>query len=227
MTVTIHMARRVRIEEIGFYHIINRGVEHRTVFLSDDDRDKFIDIIDETADLYKFIMHSFCLMDNHYHLLIEITKTNLSLIMRQINSKYAIYFNKKYNRVGHLWQGRFQSWYIYDESYLFSLVKYIECNPIKAGITRKIGDFAYASSFFLTKPIAPKIKMHCLNLGIIIRLDNTTGLLGLSENIVNENDKNQLSELHQAKFNKKSNGIARVKCKHLSDYSLFDCNEKL
>ena len=67
------MPRRVRVEEIGFYHIINRGVERRKIFLDDDDRNNFIKIIDESAETYSFIMHSYCLMDNHYHFLIEMS----------------------------------------------------------------------------------------------------------------------------------------------------------
>ena len=108
------MARRLRVDEIGFYHIINRGVERRTIFLDDDDYSQFILIVDESAKTYNFNVHSFCLMDNHYHLLIQINSRNLSLLMRQINSKYSIYFNKKYKRVEPLWQGRFKSWFIYD-----------------------------------------------------------------------------------------------------------------
>ena len=65
-------------------------------------------------------------MDNHYHILIETSLENLSLFMRQVNSNYAIYFNKRYKRVGHLWQGRYKSWYIISDDYLYSLFKYIE-----------------------------------------------------------------------------------------------------
>ena len=66
--------------------------------------------------------------------------------MRQINSRYSSYFNKKYKRVGPLWQGRFKSWYVYDESYIKSLVKYIEFNPIKAKMVQKIGQYQWAMS---------------------------------------------------------------------------------
>ena len=216
------MARRVRIEEIGFYHIINRGVERRNIFLDDDDRDKFIKIIDESAETYSFIMHSFCLMDNHYHFLIETSSKNLSLLMRQINSKYSIYFNKKYERVGPLWQGRFKSWFVYDESYLFSLIKYIELNPVKAGVTHKIGDFKYASSFFLKK----RSKMQCLNLNMLINLDKSTGLLGETENIINEKDEKSISNVFQAKFKKEKSDIIRIKNQPLSDYTLLNCDKK-
>ena len=140
------MARRPRIDQIGFYHIINRGVEKRDVYLDDEDRLRFLEIIDESAKLYDFTIHSYYLMVNHYHLLMAIRNENLSLIMRQINSKYSIYFNSKYKRVGPLWQGRFKSWFVYNENYLKSLIKYIEFNPVKAGIADRIGKYRWAMS---------------------------------------------------------------------------------
>jgi hypothetical protein len=83
-------------------------------------------------------------MDNHYHLLIETKQDNLSLLMRQINSNYASYFNRKYKRVGHLWQGRYKSWYIVQDEYLYMLLRYIEFNPIKAKMTSTVGEYEYS-----------------------------------------------------------------------------------
>jgi len=140
------MARKLRIEKNGFYHIINRGVAKNNIFLCDDDFKKFLEIIQEASEDYDFEIFSFCLMDNHYHLLVKIKNKNLSVIMQKINSRYSIYFNHKYNRVGPLWQGRFKSWFVYDESYLKSLIRYIEFNPIKANITQKIGQYRWAMS---------------------------------------------------------------------------------
>ena len=85
-------------------------------------------------------------MANHYHLLMEMKMSNLSSVLQKINSRYSIYFNNKYKRVGPLWQGRFKSWYVYDESYLKSVVRYIEFNPIKANMTKKIGEYRWAMS---------------------------------------------------------------------------------
>ena len=104
------MARRLRIESAGFHHVYNRGVEKRKTFMDDKDKDKFLEIVCEVAKLYHFKIHSYCLMDNHYHLLLENEEENLSLGMRQINSSYAKYFNKRYIRVGHLWQGRLRAY---------------------------------------------------------------------------------------------------------------------
>ncbi len=134
------------MESIGFYHIINRGVERRKIYMDDDDRMKFLEILEESAEVYRFEIYAYVLMDNHYHLLIRTSALNLSLLMRQINARYSMYFNRRYHRVGPLWQGRFKSWYVYDEQYLKSLVKYIEYNPIKAGMVRKVGKFAWAMS---------------------------------------------------------------------------------
>ena len=137
------MARRVRVNEAGFHHVYNRGVERRDIFLEDSDKDKFLDIVCEISLHYDFVVHSYVLMDNHYHLLLENKRDNLSDGMRRINSSYAQYFNKKYKRVGHLWQDRFKSWYILNDEYLLTLFRYIESNPIKANISKEFGEYKY------------------------------------------------------------------------------------
>ncbi len=137
------MARRPRVESAGYHHIYNRGVERRIVFSEPKDKDKFLEIVCEVSKHYNFIIHGYVIMDNHYHLLLENKRENLSAGMRQINSTYAQYFNKKQKRVGHLWQDRFKSWYIFDNTYLFTLFKYLEFNPIEANITKKVGEFRY------------------------------------------------------------------------------------
>ena len=115
------------MKSIGFYHIVNRGVERRNIYLDDEDHVKFLEILDESAKVYGFEIYAYVLMDNHYHLLLKTSSLNLSLLMRQINSRYGMYFNKKYKRVGPLWQGRFKSWSVYDEKYLKSLVQHFGC----------------------------------------------------------------------------------------------------
>ncbi len=154
------MARKKRMESIGFYHIVNRGVERRKIYMDDDDRMQFLEILEESAEVYAFEIYSYVLMDNHYHLLIKTSALNLSLIMRQINSRYSMYFNRKYKRVGPLWQGRFKSWYVYDEQYLKSLIKYIEFNPLKANMVKKVGEFSWAMS-------SKVYEMRCLNYELI------------------------------------------------------------
>jgi len=138
--------RKNRIDKVGFYHIINRGVAREGIYHDDEDFTKFLDIVQEASQEYGFSIYSFCLMSNHYHFLLKTTDFNLSILMQKINSRYSIYYNNRYKRVGPLWQGRFKSWFVYDELYLKSLVKYIEYNPLKAGITKKIGEYRWSMS---------------------------------------------------------------------------------
>ncbi len=137
------MPRKMRIEDAGFHHIINRGVNRGDIFNSTADKEKFLEIVCEVSSHYDFTIHGFVLMNNHYHLLLENTRENLSHGMRQINSTYAKYYNKKYKRSGHFWQGRFKSWYVFDQNYLFILFKYLEFNPIDAKISKKVGEYKY------------------------------------------------------------------------------------
>jgi putative transposase len=140
------MPRKPRIDKIGFYYIINRGVAKSTVYHDDEDYDRFLHIMQEASDEYGFEVYAYALMGNHYHLLLKTQDTNLSTILQKINSRYSIYFNNKYKRVGPLWQGRFKSWYVYDEIYLQTLVRYVEFNPIKANMTQQIGEYKWAMS---------------------------------------------------------------------------------
>ena len=147
------MPRRPRIESVGFHHIINRGVARGEIFLKEDDYRAFLDILQVSKSRYNFTVHSLCLMPNHYHLLIETTHENLSMLARQINSKYAQYFNREYKRVGPLWQGRFKNWYVYDDKYLHNLIRYIEQNPIKAKMVNEIGEYPWSSSTFILNTV--------------------------------------------------------------------------
>ncbi len=137
------MPRPPRLDMAGFHHIVNRGVNRTKIYKEDADKEKFLEILCKACRVYKVNVHDYSLMDNHYHLLLETTRENLSLFMRQVNANYAIFFNKKYKRTGHLWQGRYKSWFIVKEEYLYTLFRYIEHNPIKAKMAWKIGDYPY------------------------------------------------------------------------------------
>jgi len=142
------MPRKPRINITGYYHVISRGVERRNVFLDDADFEKFLELLEIVKEHYVFDVHSFCLMTNHYHLLIQTHEENLSDAMRYLNSHYAVYFNKKYSRSGHLWQGRYKSYYLFDEQHFWMVSRYIEQNPIVAGMVNDILEYKYQSMFF-------------------------------------------------------------------------------
>ncbi len=188
------MPRKPRIEIAGFYHIVNRGVEQRVVFKEKEDYEKFETLMCMYAKNHRITIHNYCLMSNHYHLLIEITQPNLSKFMRQLNMNYAIYFNKKYQRTGHLWQGRYKSWYVTDEAYLYSLMLYIEQNPLKADIVPVLEEYPYSSySHFMDTDNVPE----CLADSWVVRhyRDDTEAIRAFLNSKI---DVSQLEEMRKA-----------------------------
>jgi len=141
------MPRKERYQEPGHYHIINRGVERRLIFLEPQDYEFFLDLLLKLTKEYHIIMHAYCLMTNHYHLLLETKQTNLSKAMQFLNDKYSKYFNKKYTRSGHLWQGRYKSYPLFDDAHFWIVAKYIERNPIKAGMVQDVAAYRFQSFF--------------------------------------------------------------------------------
>ena len=129
------MARPLRIQiENGLYHVTSRGNEKAQIFLEDMDRHVFLKYLSEVAERYTWIVYAYCLMGNHYHLLVRTPEANISRGMRQLNGVYAQYFNKHHGRVGHLFQGRFKIVLIRDENQLLTAARYVVLNPIRAGL---------------------------------------------------------------------------------------------
>lgn len=145
------MPRKPRIDLPGYHHVLNRGVNRENIFLCAEDKVYFLQTLEKIRDIYAVRVHAYCVLDNHYHLLLETSRSNLSLAVRYLNSQYANYFNRRMQRVGPLWQGRFKSWYIHDDNYLWLLLRYIEMNPVKAGLSEKIGDYEFSSSYELVR----------------------------------------------------------------------------
>ena len=126
------MARPLRLEFAGaVYHLTSRGNARQKVFFTDDDRRLFLNTLAQVVSRYGWICHAYCLMANHYHLLVETPKANLSIGMRQLNGLYTQSFNRRHKRVGHLFQGRFKAILVEKESYLLELCRYIVLNPVR------------------------------------------------------------------------------------------------
>ncbi len=129
------MARPLRITYPGaFYHVTSRGNERKNIFKSKKDREQFLEYLASATLRYDALIHVYCLMDNHYHLLLETPSANLSQIMRHINGAYTTYFNIKRKRSGHLFQGRFKAILVDKDSYAKELSRYIHLNPVRAKI---------------------------------------------------------------------------------------------
>ena len=129
------MTRPLRIEfEGAVYHVTARGNARQDIFLHDEDRAEFLNVFADVVDRFDWNCHAYCLMSNHYHLLIEIPKANLSKGMRQLNGVYTQGFNRRHGRVGHVLQGRFESILIEKESHLLELARYVVLNPVRVGM---------------------------------------------------------------------------------------------
>ena len=140
------MARPLRIEFPGaVYHITSRGNDRKEIFGDDLDREAFLEILYRVSVRYHWLCHAYCLMDNHYHLLIETPDGNLSIGMRQLNGVYTQLFNKGHGRVGHLFQGRFQGIVVQKDSHLLEASRYIVLNPIRAKLVKNPYQWIWSS----------------------------------------------------------------------------------
>jgi len=140
------MARPLRIEyECAVYHITARGNAKADIYLSDDDREMFLDVLGHVVERYGWLCHAWCLMTNHYHLMIETPQPNLSRGMRQLNGVYTQKFNRRQGRVGHVFQGRFKSIVVDRDAYLLGLSRYIVRNPVATGMVKDVGDWPWSS----------------------------------------------------------------------------------
>lgn len=140
------MARPLRIEFAGApYHVTSRGDRQEAVFVTDSDRIAFLEILGQLVENYNWLIHAYCLKDNHCHLLIETPDGNLSKGMRQLNGIYTQTHNRNTHRVGHVFQGRYKAILVQKESYLLELARYIVLNPVRARMVRKAGDWTWGS----------------------------------------------------------------------------------
>jgi putative transposase len=140
------MARPLRIEYDGaLYHITSRGNARKPIYKDDDDRRAFLEILSKTNKRFNWLCHAYCLMNNHYHLVIETPDGNLSKGMRQLNGVYTQYFNKRQKRPGHIFQGRYKAILIQKESHLLEVSRYVVLNPVRARAVRKPGEWHWSS----------------------------------------------------------------------------------
>jgi REP element-mobilizing transposase RayT len=152
------MARPLRVEYPGaFYHVLNRGNNQEEIFLNDRDRQKFLEYLGKAHERFSIIIHTYCLMSNHFHLLVETPEPNLSRAMQWINVSYATYFNRKHGRHGHLFQGRFKAILIDADEYLKHLSRYIHLNPVRAKMVADPSNYRWSSYFaYISKERNPQ-----------------------------------------------------------------------
>ena len=140
------MARPLRLEFAGaLYHVTSRGDRRENIYENTKDRLSFLEVLGNVCDECNWVCHAYCLMDNHYHLIIETPDANLSRGMRQLNGIYSQRFNRAHNRVGHCFQGRYKAIHVDKESYLLELARYVVLNPVRAEMVRTADEWPWSS----------------------------------------------------------------------------------
>ena len=152
------MARPIRLDYSGaLWHVTARGNERKPIYRDSEDCTAFVDVLGRTVARYRWQLHAFVLMPNHYHLLVETPVATLSRGMRQLGGVYTQRFNRRWSRCGHLFQGRFFSLHVERESHLLELARYIALNPIRAGLAKSAAEWRWGSYRALAglEPTAP------------------------------------------------------------------------
>lgn len=136
------MARPLRIEYAGaLYHVTSRGDRREAIYRDDDDRLIWLDVFSQVCSRFLWRCHAWCLMDNHYHIVIETAEGNLSQGMRQLNGVYTQQHNRRHGLSGHVFQGRFKAILVQKEAYLLELARYVVLNPVRAGMVNDVVDW--------------------------------------------------------------------------------------
>ncbi len=200
------MARERRMDSSGYYHLSNRGVGLREVFLSNEDRILFITLMSNAAKQYDFVVHGYALLSNGYNLLIETSKNNLSHIMKHINGYYTAYFNRQYRRRGHLWEGRFKSWHLPDDGFVLDILAYIEHLPLYTGIATDKQHYFYAS---YRQFIGIDERLPCLTNSVIFKRFNT--LMEIKSFFAAPVDIERINRIHQLLKNESKKRLVRPK----------------
>lgn len=140
------MSRPLRIEYPGaFYHITSRGNERRPIYKTEKDYERFLGYLESATERYGAEIHCFCLMPNHYHLLLETPRGNLHAILHHLNTSYTNYFNSKTGRAGHLFQGRYRGILVDRDNYALELSRYIHLNPVRARLVKDPSQYPWSS----------------------------------------------------------------------------------
>ncbi len=145
------MARPLRIQAAGLtYHITARGVRRTSIFLDDVDRHRFLTLLADVVQRYALRCHAYCEMTNHYHLAVTTIDANLSRAVQQLNGDYAQWWNWRHERVGHVFQARFNAQIVQDDAYLVNVCRYIVLNPVRAGMVRSPEQWPWSSFSAMT-----------------------------------------------------------------------------
>lgn len=141
------MARPLRVQAPGaHYHVGARGNDGKAVFVSDEDRRRFLALLGHVVDRYGWRLYAYCLMDNHYHLALSTPEPNLGVGMGRLNQLYVQWFNHRHDRTGHLFARRYWSTVLESDAHMVAVIRYIATNPVRAGLCERPRDWPWSSA---------------------------------------------------------------------------------
>lgn len=209
------VARQLRIDSIGFHHVSNHGLFKEEVLSTVVEKDLFLSIVCKACQTYDVTLHTYSIMNNHYHLLLETHRENLSLFMRYINGSYAMHYNKKNKRYGPLWRGRYKSWHLLHEEYMLYTLKYIEYDPIRNDASYFPSDYTHTlSAAILGSAEIPE----CSKQSIMIEEYNTRRLKEFLESDLSKHEMGLLDDEKRKKITMTKKGIKQSKAKPIEGY---------
>jgi REP element-mobilizing transposase RayT len=187
------MARPLRIQAPGLtYHVTARGVRRSSIYLDDEDRERFLTLLARVVDRYALQCHAYCQMTTHYHVALTTTDANLSRAIRQLNGEYAQWWNWRHDRNGHVFQARFYAQIVQDESYLLNVCRYIVLNPVRAGMVRRPEHWRWSSYRAMLGLAARPPFLDCRRLlEVLAPNDPSAGATHLRECILTSEDEPQ------------------------------------
>ena len=190
------MARKPRTpSKTGIHHIMLRGINKQIIFHDKEDSYKFLKILSQTKEKLNFDIFAYCIMNNHVHLLIKEKEIPIGKIVGTVASKFATWYNTKYERVGYLFQDRFKSEAVETNEYFLTVIRYIHQNPVKAGLCKSVGEYEFSSyNEFLSTPflVNKDFVFECTNIQSFLTLHNNINDDDCLE--INENVKIRITE---------------------------------
>lgn len=226
------MARPLRIEFPGaWYHVMNRGLNRRLIYSDKEDYSSFLETLGEACSLFNVGAGAYCLMPNHYHVLIHTPEGNLSRFMRHLNGVYTQRYNRKHKRDGPLFRGRFKGILVQEDSYLLQVVKYIHRNPVKDGLTESLKGYTWSShKHFVTSQA--KTVPEWLEADYILgyfserRIQAVSGYKDFMRQELTDEASNFYSKKYQSPVLGEKSFIAMVKEKYISGDRKLDLDVK-
>lgn len=216
------MPRQARKKcESRIYHVMLRGINHQQIFEDKEDNLRFLDTLARYKKACEYEIYAYCLMGNHIHILLKEGKESLSQTLKRIAGSYVYWYNWKYSRVGHLFQDRFKSEPVEDETYLLTVLRYIHQNPVKAGLCKNVEGYKFSSyNEYVNKPniIDAKFCFSIIDKEQFVEFNNQ-----LNEDVCLELfDKN-----YRLTDDKAKETIRKIsRCKNLTEFQSLDINKR-